>query len=127
MIERAFKYASASEAGDYYQVLFDDDEDGESIDGQYLLIQRQFEFPDDCSYYFESDDSRLCGHFKVRAASVNSEFLSIELLVEESTTLRVRYTVAQDGYTELERIVKIMFEDVLWRPTKFGPLDLSLQ
>jgi len=111
MIEREFKCASASEAGDYYQVLFDDDEDGESIDEQYVVIQRQFEFPDDGSYYLESDDSRLCGHFKVRAASLSSEFLSIEFLAEEKwTTLRVRYTVAQDR--ELERIVRIMFEDV---------------
>jgi hypothetical protein len=54
MIEKIFEHASASEAGDYYQVCFDDNDDPESIDGRYLLIQRQFEFPDDDSYYLES-------------------------------------------------------------------------
>ena len=33
-------HASASESGDYFQVLFESEEDGE---GEYLLIQRQFE------------------------------------------------------------------------------------
>ena len=46
MIEKIFKHASASEACDYYQVSFDDDDDTEGIDGRYLLIQRQFEFAD---------------------------------------------------------------------------------
>jgi len=49
MIEKTFKHASASEAGDYYQVSFDDGDDYEAKDigGRYFLIQRQFEFPDD--------------------------------------------------------------------------------
>jgi hypothetical protein len=115
MIEKIFKHASASEAGDYYQVSFDDDDDPESIDGRYLLIQRQFEFPDDDSYYLESDDSRLSGHVKVRAATLNSEFLSIDLLADEWTTLRIRYAVSQDDFEELERIVRIMFEDKVLR------------
>ena len=113
MIERVFKHASASEAGDYYQLLFDDDDEGDSIDGQYVLIQRQFEFPDDGSYYLESGDSGFCGHVKVRAAKLNREFLSIEFLAEEWSALRIRYTADQDEYKELDRIVRIMFEEVL--------------
>ena len=117
MIEKIFKHASASEAGDYYQVSFDDDDDTEGINGRYLLIQRQFEFADDDSYYFESDDRRFCGHVKVRAAALNSEFLSIDFLADEWTTLRIRYAVSQDDFDKLERIVRIMFED------KVFPLD----
>jgi hypothetical protein len=81
MIEKIFRHASASQAGDYYQVSFDDDDDTEGIDGRYLLIQRQFECPDDDSYYLERDDSMFCGHVKVRAVALNSESLSIELLM----------------------------------------------
>ena len=111
MIEKIFKHASASEAGDYYQVSFDDDDDIENINGRYLLIQRQFEFADDDSYYFESNDRRFCGHVKVRAAALNSEFLSIDFLADEWTALRIRYAVSQDDFDKLERIVRIMFED----------------
>ena len=115
MIEKIFEHASASEAGDYYQVSFDDDDDPESIDGPYLLIQRQFEFPDDDSYYLESDDTRLCGHVKVRAATLSSEFLYIDLLADEWTTLRIRYGISQSDFEQFERIVTIMFEDKVFR------------
>jgi hypothetical protein len=59
MIEKTFKHASASEAGDYYQVSFDDGDDYEAKDigGRYFLIQRQFEFPDDGTYYLTSYSS----------------------------------------------------------------------
>ena len=77
----------------------DDTDDPESVDGPYLLIQRQFEFPDGDSYvgerYLESDDTRLCGHVKVRAATLSSEFLSIDLLADEWTTLRIRLASAR--------------------------------
>ena len=115
MIEKIFKHASASEAGDYYQVSFDDDDDTEGIDGRYLLIQRQFEFADDDSYYLESDDIRLCGHVKLRAAVLNSEFLSIEFLADEWTPLRIRYAASQDDFDKLARIVRIIFEDKVSR------------
>jgi hypothetical protein len=111
MIEKMFKHASASEAGDYYQISFDDDDDPASIDGRYLLIQRQFEFPDDEPYYLESDDSRLCGHVEIRAVTLSSEFLSIDLLADEWTTLRIRYCISHDDFEEFERIVRIIFED----------------
>lgn len=117
MIEKTFKHASAAEAGDYYQVSFDDDDDDDpdSIDGRYLLIQRQFEFPDDDSYYLESDDNRLCGHVKVRAVTLSSGFLSIDLLADECTTLRIRFGISQHDFEEFERIVRIMFDDKVFR------------
>ena len=103
MIERTFKHASASEAGDYYQVSFDDGDDYEAgdIDNRYLPIQRQFEFPDGGTYYLESDDSRLCGHFKIRAATLSTAFLSIECLADKWTVLRIHYPAGQDDYKEL--------------------------
>ena len=59
----------------------------------------------------ESDDSRLCGHLKVRAATLSSEFLSIDLLADNWTTLRIRFSISQDDFEEFKRIVRIMFED----------------
>jgi len=115
MIEKTFKHASAAEAGDYYQVSFDDDDDPDSIDGRYLLIQRQFEFPDYDSYYLESDDSRLCSHVKVRAVTLSSESLSIDLLADECTTLRIRFGISQDDFEKFERIVRIMFDHKVFR------------
>ena len=64
----------------------------------------------------ESDDRRFCGHVKVRAVALNSEFLSIDFLADEWTTLRIRYAVSQDDFDKLERIVRIMFEDKVFPP-----------
>jgi hypothetical protein len=60
-------HVSASESGDYFQVLFESEEDGE---GEYLLIQRQFEDPDDARCYIEAHDEDYIGHFKVVRASL---------------------------------------------------------
>lgn len=52
-MKKTFKHASASEAGDYYQVSFDDGDyyQAKDIGDRYFLIQREFEFPDDGTYY----------------------------------------------------------------------------
>lgn len=115
MIHKIFERASAAEAGDYYQVSFDDNDEPGSIGGRYLLIQRQFEFTDDDSYYLESDDNRLCGHVQVRAATLSSEFLSIDLLADQWTTVKIRYGISQEDLVEFKRIVGIMFEGMVLR------------
>ena len=53
----------------------------------------------------------LCGHFKIRAATLSTAFLSIECLADKWTVLRIHYPAAQDDYKELVRIISVMFED----------------
>jgi len=38
---------SVSGDGDYYQAMFEAEQDTDDLDSPYLLIQRQFEDPDD--------------------------------------------------------------------------------
>ena len=45
---------SASESGDYYQVTFEGEVNEE--EGPYVLVQRQFEFPDGGRCYVETHD-----------------------------------------------------------------------
>ena len=40
-------YVSASVAGDYYQAMFEAEQDADDPDSTYLSIQREFEDPDD--------------------------------------------------------------------------------
>lgn len=51
----------------------------------------------------------------MRAATLSGEFLSIDLLADEWTTLRIRYGISQSDFEEFERIVTIMFEDKVFR------------
>src|SRR6516164_9759084 len=59
-------YVSTSVAGDYYQAMFEAEQGADDPDSAYLLIQRQFEDPDDDRCYIETHDKKYCGHFLLR-------------------------------------------------------------
>src|ERR1700730_13300280 len=56
-------HVSSSISGDYYQVMFEAEEDTNDPDSPYLLIQRQFETLDDGRCYIETPDEQDIGHF----------------------------------------------------------------
>jgi hypothetical protein len=65
ILEFRCEHVSATEAGDGFQVLFETTRD--SLDG-YVLIQRDFEFPDGGKCYLETEARESCGHFRIRSA-----------------------------------------------------------
>jgi hypothetical protein len=75
MIQMQFNSVSASEAGDYFQVLFEQDVD--NPEARYFLVQCQFEFPDKEGFYIESDDTRLGGLFEVKTATLSRQSLRL--------------------------------------------------
>jgi len=60
---------SGSAAGDYYQLFLGpeetDDSDGDPLEakGPYLIVQKQFEFPNQGRSYIETHDEHYVGHF----------------------------------------------------------------
>ena len=48
------------------QATFESEQDTDEPDSPYLLIQRQFEDPDDNWCYIETHDEKYCGHFQLR-------------------------------------------------------------
>src|SRR5215831_19336306 len=67
--------------GDYYQATFEAEQDMDDADSAYLLIQRQFEDPDDNWCYIETQDEKYCGHFLLRRVNFAPQKLSIESIV----------------------------------------------
>lgn len=67
-MKNCFKFLTVSltVSGDYYQVMFHDGLGTE--DEPYFMIQRQFEFTDDDSCYFESHNKELIEHSNVKKA-----------------------------------------------------------
>ena len=65
--------------GDYYQATFQAEQDTDDPDSPYLLIQRQFEDPDDNWCYIETHDEKYSGHFLLRRVDFMPQKLSIEL------------------------------------------------
>ena len=66
-------------AGDYYQAMFEADKEADDPHSPYLLIQRQFEDPDDHLCYLETHDEKYIGHFFLRRVEITLHGLSIEL------------------------------------------------
>ena len=113
MVEMRFNSVAASEAGDYFQVLFEEDVD--NPEACYFLLQRQFELPDHGDFYIESNDTRLCGHFPVKTATLRRQSLRLEMPSTRWKIIQVEFLTDDAGYEELERVLETMFADKLRR------------
>ena len=112
MKELCLPHVSVSSAGDeYFQVSFqarEDDYESDDVEQDYFLIQRQFESYAGELYYLESHDEELCGHFKIRRATLGRDFLRLELAGDSAETVQTRFQTDTGGTHELRRILEIM-------------------
>ena len=106
-------HASASESGDYSQVLFEDDGDG-----AYVLIQRQFEDDDGGLCYLESHDETYIGHFHVVRAALDRHRFRLELRRQEAAEVEVTFETTDQNYNEVARVMRIMIPCVKVVDTK---------
>jgi len=104
------QHASASEAGDYFQVLFEERDGAE--DGRYLLVQRQFEFPDRGCCYIETELSEMCGHFRVRRASLERGRFQISWTGRGEREAEIIFDADDESYAEICRVMRIMIPQV---------------
>jgi hypothetical protein len=74
-----FRCDSAAQATEVLAAIFEAEQDADDPDSPYLLIQRQFEDPDDDRCYIETRDEKYCGHFLLRRLDLTPQKLSIEL------------------------------------------------
>lgn len=96
---------SATETGDYFQVLFETVQNG---DGPYLLVQRQFEMPDGDECYVETEEPEYCGHFRLRNARLTRDRFQIEFGLVPSRKIVVSFTATGAVSTEVKRILQVM-------------------
>ena len=83
-----------SEAGDYFQVSFETEHDD---DGAYVIVQRQFEDPDDNLCYIETHDKNYIGHFRIVSANLGRNQFSLQLQRDKLTRIEVTFdTSAQN-------------------------------
>jgi hypothetical protein len=94
--------------GDNYQVTFEAEEDADDSDSPYLLIQRQFEDPDDDRCYIETHDKKYCGYFRLRRVDFTSQKLSIEFDRPRDNFVSVSLAMMATEFAEASRVVKII-------------------
>jgi hypothetical protein len=108
-------YVSPSEAGDYYQVLFeerDPDSEQDSPDGKYLLVQRQFEMPDEGRIYVESHDQDFVGQFKVVKARLKPKWFCLTLSRKTFASIEVTFETSPENYAEVKRVLSVMIPNI---------------
>jgi hypothetical protein len=105
-------YVSTSVSGDYYQAVFKAERNSDDVDGPYLLIQRQFEDPDDDWCYIETHDKNYIGHFHLRRVEFTSRNLSIELDRPRDNLVSVTFAMTASGFEEASRVVKIISGEI---------------
>jgi hypothetical protein len=94
--------------GDYYQAMFQAEQDTDDPDSPYLLIQRQFEDADDNWCYIETHDETYCGHFRLRRVDFTPQKLSIELDRPRDSFVSVTFAMAATEFAEASEVVKII-------------------
>ena len=108
------KYVSASENGDYYQVAFENTDpasDAADVDGHdspYLLIQRQFEDPDDEECYVETHDEGYIGHFRLRSIEFSPSRLLVEIARDRNNRIEVIFDIGLFEFEEVRRVIDII-------------------
>ena len=101
---------SVSGDGDCYQAMFEAEQDAD--DSPYLLIQRQFEDPDDNWCYIEMHDEKYCGHFLLRRVDFTPQKLSIELDRPRDNFVSVTFAMVATEFAEASQVVKIISGEI---------------
>ena len=108
-------HVSASANGDYYQLWLGPDEseeedaDPNEVRGPYLIVQRDFEMPDDGGCYIETDNESYVGHFPLRLIELSPTRLSFEIVRKSNNHVDVSFTLDPSEFEEVRRIVEIIF------------------
>jgi hypothetical protein len=103
------KSVSTSNSGVYHQVLFEEDDDEQTeSDSSYLLIQREFEADDSDECYFETDDGKYSGHFRLLRFDIKQDGIIIEIDRSENGTIQVTFSLSDEEFAESLPVLKII-------------------
>ena len=106
---------SGSISGDYYQLSLGlteaghEQTDSYDVAGPYLIVQRQFEMPDDEQCYVETHDENYIGHFQLRLTEFNSTHLSFEIARESNRNVEVSFALDALEFERALRIAEVIF------------------
>ena len=106
----------ASEDGDYFQVLFETNQD----DGPYVLIQRQFEDDGGERCYIETHQEEYIGHTWIRHAVLTRDRFVADLARAEHAHIRVTFTTTNEDFADLLRVLKIIIPKLKVRLDEAG-------
>jgi hypothetical protein len=98
--------------GDYYQALFEAEQDTDDPESADLLIQRQFEDPNDYWCYIEMHDEKYRGHFLLRRVDFTPQKLAIEIDRPRDNLISITFAMAATEFTEGSQVVKVISGEI---------------
>ena len=101
-------HVSASEDGDYYQVMFEARDEAGDPESPYLIIQRQFEDPDGGLCYVETHEEKYIGHFRVRRIDLSPSRIVLEIDRPEANVVEVTFRMTSSDFKLVARVVDII-------------------
>jgi len=78
--------------------MFEAEQDSDNPNSPYLLIQRQFEDPDEDWCYIETHDEKYCGHFPLRRVEFTPQNLSIDLDRPKGDLISVTFAMGASDF-----------------------------
>jgi hypothetical protein len=80
------------------------------LDSPYLIIQRQFETPDDGSCYVETHDHGYVGHYRLKLIDFSPTQLVVAIERKTNTHVEVTYALDAVEFNEVKRVMNIIFD-----------------
>jgi hypothetical protein len=104
-------FISTSVDGDYYEAMFAE-EDTDDPNVPYLIIQRQFEEPEDGTCYIETHDRKYNGHFLVRRVEFTPRSLFVEFNRPSDNLISVTFQMAPPEFAKASRVMKVISGEI---------------
>ena len=98
-------YSEELEGRDYFQVFFEAGVD--HADG-YVLLQRQFEMPDDGESYFECEQFERSGHFVIKQARLDRNSFVIEIPGGTGGKWEIHFEIDDQRFEALKEVLGII-------------------
>jgi hypothetical protein len=92
--------------------LFEAIENSTDPDSPYLLIQRQFEMPDDGKCYIETHDEKYIGHYRLRHVDFTPSGITVEFGRAKSNIISVNFSISASEFEEAMTNIKVITGEI---------------
>lgn len=104
---------TVSDAGDYYQLLFEAEEDSDDQESPYLILQRQFEIEDSGRCSIETHDEHFIGDFILEQVEFTRERLLVSLdRPTDNKEIVVTFGLGHSEFEKVSQVLKIISGEI---------------
>lgn len=104
--------ATVSVAGEYYQLLFEAEEDSDDPQSPYLILQRQFEIEESGRCSVETHDENFIGEFILEQVEFTRERLSVSLDGPADKEIVVTFGLRHSEFEKASQVLKIISGEI---------------